>query len=227
MESPARSFEELRRRVHTGSTIHPSGGTDALTTASPLGRLRSRLESASRGLVSDPRPVVEMLARAWDDLDGSGCGGMASSKLARAEKLLWDPPLLSFVIERHGAMVAGGSSRAEMQRWVVDVEAGSVDVQTAGYRQARSMSPRLDVRPLAARAFEAANAGVDDDALKWWAVDRSKVTILVGKLIPDDGPKQTLIGRRRRLGDALHDQFTAAGWAHVLGSSPHTFVRVA
>jgi hypothetical protein len=36
------------------------------------------------------------------------------------EDLEWNPPMLSFIIERHGAMVLG-STRAENQRWEIDM----------------------------------------------------------------------------------------------------------
>ena len=39
----------------------------------------------------------------------------APHKLDRIEDLQWDPPELSFITERHGAMVVGESSREEIQ----------------------------------------------------------------------------------------------------------------
>jgi hypothetical protein len=41
--------------------------------------------------------------------------------LNRMEKPIWNPPILTFRIERHGA-AALGSSRAEVQEWTVDLE---------------------------------------------------------------------------------------------------------
>ncbi len=35
--------------------------------------------------------------------------------LDRTSNMMWDPPILSFDIERHGAIVAGGSGYAEIQ----------------------------------------------------------------------------------------------------------------
>jgi hypothetical protein len=65
--------------------------------------------------------IVNLLEGCWSELSGAHQGGMVSTKLYRAEKLRWDPPVLSFIIERHGAAV-NGSSRAALQKWWIDPE---------------------------------------------------------------------------------------------------------
>ena len=57
--------------------------------------------------------VQELLSECWNDIDGGDVDSMATFKLERMEQLRWNPPDLSFVIERHGAIVAGRSSRAQ------------------------------------------------------------------------------------------------------------------
>jgi len=54
----------------------------------------------------------------------------ADKLLGRMEEVLWSPPDLTFSIERHGA-AALGSSRAELQEWMIDVVAAIVH----GYRR--------------------------------------------------------------------------------------------
>ena len=75
-------------------------------------------------LAVPPPPAREIeahLAPVWDALAGDD-GGMTSRKLhGRMEVVLWNPPRLTFYIERHGATVLG-SSRAEVQEWTVDLE---------------------------------------------------------------------------------------------------------
>jgi hypothetical protein len=44
--------------------------------------------------------------------------------VSRAEELSWNPPILSFTIERHGA-TARGSSRAELHEWTVNLHEGT------------------------------------------------------------------------------------------------------
>ena len=59
--------------------------------------------------------VVPLLRECWQDFRGWDETSMQPRKLDRAEELHWNPPLLSFTIERHGAIVLG-STRAELQR---------------------------------------------------------------------------------------------------------------
>jgi hypothetical protein len=39
----------------------------------------------------------------------------------RAWRNAWDPPVLSFVVEQNSA-VGMGSTRAQLQRWLVDID---------------------------------------------------------------------------------------------------------
>jgi hypothetical protein len=69
----------------------------------------------------------------------------------RLEELDWDPPLISFRVERHGAMFLS-SSRAEMQAWMLNLNDGTKGFVTSGYRQARPREPNLDAGPIHASA---------------------------------------------------------------------------
>src|SRR3954447_10558198 len=72
--------------------------------------------------VSDVSRLEGLLANAWNALDSGSCGGMKGKKLFnRTENLWWDPPLILFVIERHGGTVMG-SSRAELQHWEINLD---------------------------------------------------------------------------------------------------------
>ena len=52
--------------------------------------------------------VEEVLASCWHNLNGGEEGGMEGHKLKnRMESVMWNPPLLEFDIERHGATVNG------------------------------------------------------------------------------------------------------------------------
>ena len=120
------------------------------------------------------------------------------------------PPKLTFRIERHGGTVCG-SSRAEMQYWVVDVDAATAMLEKSGRRQLRSMQPRLDVTPLAETVAELIVNGERHDWLKWHSPER--VRVLVGKILPErSAVKQTLAGRRRRFWAALYEKVESMGW---------------
>ena len=73
---------------------------------------------------------------------------MEPYKLNRMEKAEWQPPILSFVVERHGG-TALGSTRADLQHWTVNVETKEANCHIAGHRQLEPMQPRMDVKPLA------------------------------------------------------------------------------
>jgi hypothetical protein len=189
-----------------------------------LDHLRDYLTERLPGPIEDSAELLSVLVPAWPEIAGSGDEAMASTKLARIEEPHWDPPLLTFRIERHGAMAGGGSSRAEMQTWSVDVDKAEAHVETRGYRQVNAMQPRLDVEPIAAEIVSLVEGDIDDERLKWSA-DRSRVTVTVRRVIPTSGPKQTVEGRRKRFTKALVETMISAGWREVTGTLPCTWER--
>lgn len=80
--------------------------------------LLARLGPAPIKSLEGSSDLIALVAHAWDDLPLTepGAGGMTIEKLYRAEDLEWDPPKLSFRIERHGAVVVCGSKKASYQR---------------------------------------------------------------------------------------------------------------
>jgi hypothetical protein len=112
------------------------------------------------------------------------------------------------VIERHGG-TALGSTRAAKQRWGVNMDTQVVEEREIGFRQVRPPSPRLDVEPLAEELFRLIADHRGDGRLKW--LGDGSVQVLIGKVISDEGPKQTVTGRRRRFREALDSRVRAAG----------------
>ena len=165
-----------------------------------------------------------LLASCWDELDGGSEQGMEGLKLYyRVEDLCWQPPLLSFRIERHGATVQG-SVYAEMQGWSVNVEEGSAVCGLSGQRVVGKKQPPMKVEPLAKEIVELISAGKDDLRIKWYG--QSRVRIFVAAVIPQDSaPKQTVIGGRKRLAKALEESLASRGWNKISGTSPHTYGR--
>ena len=189
---------------------------------SALDNLRVYLTNTVPGPIEDMTKLLSVLVPAWEDIAGFSDTSMAYTKLDRIEEPQWNPPLLTFRMERHGGMVGGGSSRAEIQEWTVDVDKAEAIVETRGHRQMRPMQPRLDVEPLAVEIVSLIEGGVDDERLKWSA-DRSRVTVVIGQVIPDSGPKQTVTARRKRFKKMLSEALVAAGWQEVTGTSPNTW----
>ena len=157
------------------------------------------------------RSVVEGLLRdLWDNFGGSDEGGMQAYKLSgRCEDLCWQPPYLTFSIERHGCTV-NGSSRAEVQKWRVDLSTGTASIVSTGRRQLEPMSPRLNVKPLADKIARAIINEQKSQSLK--RCPDGRVKVLIGTVIPEDTYPQTVAGRRRRFRKALESLLEAGGW---------------
>lgn len=179
-------------------------------------KLKEYLATLSRGEISDADKVerVEiLLAEVWDQFEGLW-GGMAGYKIrGRLEDIKWDPPLLSFTIERHGA-AKYGSSRAELQNWVVDVEEGTSSYANTRYRQLCKRSPPLKTKPLAEQIGRIIVKRKDSKKLKW-SDDKTSVRLIIGGIIPDDTAKQTVAGRRKRFRRDLTEFLQEYGWQEI------------
>ena len=186
-----------------------------------LAALRRFLADVGPGHIEDAGALIEHLAPVWPSFSGPYDEAMSSGKLGRIEDPKWQPPLLTFVIERHGGFVLG-STRAELQQWTVDLDTLTASAEGVGRRQLRPLAPRLNVAPLVAEIAELIAAGIDDDRLGW-SSDRQTVRVRIGKIIPADGFAQTVAGRRRRFRDRLTAALAASGWS--VGTAAWTFVR--
>ena len=164
--------------------------------------LREFLHAQPVGAV-DQEALTRVLMSAWDLLDRDDTR-MEAFKLARLDGPAWDGSVLRFSVERHG-WTALGSTRAEVQHWVVDPDAATAVVERSTHRQLAPMAPRLDVRPLAREVAALIIDRVDDARLKWSA-DRAVATVRIGEIIPQESAaRQTVTGRRRRFRAALDE----------------------
>ncbi len=72
------------------------------------------LADVQPGLVEVSDHLENLLADAWDEFQGGDEESIAGYKVrGRLERVEWKPPLLSFVIERHGRTCVG-STRADL-----------------------------------------------------------------------------------------------------------------
>ena len=184
-----------------------------------IGELRqylARFAPRHRFRDDDANQLIGLLKGCWSSIGGSYEEAMAEHKLERAYDLEWQPPLLTFRIERHGSYMVG-SNRAEKQWWEIDIDqARVVELGTHGYRQVVPNAPRFDVKPLAEEIVGIACEGRDDERLRW-AADRSRVTLNLAKaldLATGPSPNQTREGRRKRLARAVQELMVASGWLH-------------
>ena len=189
-----------------------------------ISSLSQCLASVPPGSITDTGKLIELLYKCWSEFEGSTEHRMSADKLGRMEDVKWQPPKLTFTIERHGAMT-GGSSRAELQKWIVDIHEQRAHVGTTAYRQIYLHEKALRVEPLVERAVKAVGTlDSTDPCIK--ELPDGRVRVLVGKLVPADNVvKQTLAGRRKRFRKALEARLSEIGWVPVSDRAPYTYGR--
>jgi hypothetical protein len=183
--------------------------------------LLNELKNTPPGLVEVAAcdKIIDLLTACWSELEGANDTSMEAWKLHRAEGLSWNPPLLSFTIERHAATVLG-SSRAELQSWTVNLDLETARCAKESYRQLRPTASRLNVKPIAARVIDAVQQGpaASCDLLKDGIVEwngPNQLSIKHGALIPGGEYQQTVAGRRRRFRNELERRMRDIGWEFV------------
>jgi hypothetical protein len=184
-----------------------------MDTASMM-RLKGYLAGTGVGSVPDVASVEGLLAECWDSFGGSDEAGMEGSKLlGRMEDVRWQPPILSFIIERHGGTVCG-STRAELHHWEVDLDKGSARIVKVSHRQLVTMAPRLSIRALAAEIAEAVLGGWPNQHVR--REDDGSIRVLLSKIFPaGSGFQRTVASRRKRLIQYVSEKLAEQGWNPV------------
>lgn len=172
------------------------------------------LESMPPGPIAETADLEMLLAECWDDIPGANQQGMSGDKLpGRMEDVVWNPPVLAFVIERHGATV-NGSTKAERQKWVLDIVARTASWENVGYRPVRRRQSNLDLRPVAEEIAQLILARKPDQRLKW--NENGSVRVLIGEILPEGSAvAQTLAGRRMRFRKKLDQLLLSEGWQKI------------
>lgn len=173
------------------------------------------MASVAEGKLEGPQ-VDRLLASCWDELGDSGEGGMQGNKLAgRMESVYWAPPILSFVIERHGG-AACGSTRGELQYWEVDLDQKTARLVRSGRRQLKPMAKRLPIQSIAEEIVGKLLAGTDDPRIK--RLEDGTVKVIASAVVPSgSGFKRTVEGRRKRLVEGVAVGLKPHGWAKATG----------
>lgn len=174
------------------------------------------LSTAAPGPVPATAELDRLLAACWHEFSGDD-GGMKGEKLlGRMEEVAWEPPSLSFTIERHGGTVLG-SSRAQLQRWTLNLEKKLARSGEVGFRQVRAKQPRLDVAVLVEEIANLILKRQEDERLKWY--DDRRVRVFTSKvLLVRSAARQTVAGRRKRFRAALRERLVRDGWQEVRGN---------
>ena len=164
----------------------------------PIDELRNLLDDMAGDIKGTPK-LISALAVCWDGFDGSRAEAMESWKLQRMEKPEWNPPVFAFTIESHGGTVMG-STRAELQRWEIDLDTQEASCFSAGYRQVAPTSPRVNFQQVAQELAPLILSRQDDELLKW--KKDGSLQVIMTKVFPGS-VAQTLSSRSKRLKEEL------------------------
>jgi hypothetical protein len=179
---------------------------------SELDKLRQYLAALPTGTVGEVTPIEKLLAEAWDEFKGGDEGGMSAYKvLGRTEIMKWNPPVLTFDLERHGA-AARGSTRAEIQSWTINMAGSMASVASSGLRQVCPRDPNWDAEAVAQEIAQLIIDEHEDDQLIW--NQKGQVRPDFGNIVPGNN-KQTREGRSRRFRNALIANLLPHGWVYV------------
>lgn len=173
--------------------------------------------------------LLGRLAECWECFDGHHLERMEARKLDRAEKVRWEPPELTFTIERHGGTVLG-STRGELQHWCIDVMQARVFVSTSGHRQLTPAAKPLKLEATADDVARVVRDGSDDERVRW-DQQRTKATVNVSQALAQlerqegnrSHSEQTRAGRAKRLQRMIDDRLRPVGWRHL---GRNVFTRV-
>jgi hypothetical protein len=173
-------------------------------------RLKQHLSSLAAGKITDTVEVERLLAAVWDQLTSDESGMHGGKLLGRMEDVTWNPPILSFEIERHGGTVMG-STRAELQHWEVDIQNATCSLVKTGHRQLSPMAKRILIKPLVEEIVNALLCRSEDERIEW--TDTDSALVKTSKIFPKGSANQrTLAGRRTRFRDAFKCRLEEVGW---------------
>lgn len=194
------------------------------TSENIMERLQQFLQKIPAGTIFAERQpdLWGVLYNTWDEIEGSAEGKMTKDKIYRAKTMEWSPPILSFVVDRHGAFVQG-SSKEELVGWDIDVSTGKAVSYAKGYRQLRPQQKILDVKVLVTDIVTALSSGLDHAAFT--RKSDAEIEVHVGVIIPDVWPKQTVAGRRKRFRTELVKMMAIHGWIPKQKSRAYIFIR--
>ena len=182
-----------------------------------MNTLQQLLAALPPGSIPESTKLDKAVAACWDRFKGNAEGGMEGYKLVgRMENVQWQPPILTFTIERHGGTV-NGSTRAELQHWEINLDNRTACIVKEGHRQLQTMAPRVSVNAIAEEIAGLILSGSDDERIL--RLDDGSVKVRVSKVFAEgSGFKRTVEGRRKRLVERVRDQLVERGWIAVAGN---------
>lgn len=184
---------------------------------SDIGILHRALMAMPPGDITEKsqiKKIEEVLSICWDIFFGASETKMEGYKIVgRMEELVWEPPFLSFKIERHGRTV-NASTRADIHQWILDVERTTAKRKDSGFRQLSPMDKRFNAKITASEIVEIILSGAEDPRLDW-NENRQIVKVNIGMVVPDGNAKSTAVGRRKRFREECVQLLNEHGWKTI------------
>ncbi|MBT6851468.1 MAG: hypothetical protein HOA16_09765 [Opitutae bacterium] len=128
-------------------------------------------------------------------------------------KVEWHPPVISFELERHGAIAVGYSTYAEVYRIGLDLESGEPQKTYPKKRQVKKPSPAMKSKEKAAEIIDAVGKrGKHPGILRKDDVVRIKIDCF----IPSEGVvKKTLESRRKNVRAKVDQGLVELGYEKI------------
>jgi hypothetical protein len=137
---------------------------------------------------------------------------MKAPTLAEISSLQWEPPLLSYTIQRK---MPAGSARTALQSWSIDLNHNRATcVRSWIDRQVPERPGQVSAESVPGELVDAICGRTNDRRLRW---ERdATVRILMAKVFPyESGSMQTVAGRRKRLREELTTLLADRGWREL------------
>ncbi|OGP93618.1 MAG: hypothetical protein A2157_03795 [Deltaproteobacteria bacterium RBG_16_47_11] len=159
--------------------------------------------------------ILELLESGWNELEGSDYEAMEPWKVKRAEDLRWISPELFFLLERHGATVMG-STRAEMQVWIVNLEKRRAAVEQGVYRQLYPKDKAWHAKSVAEEITNIILSGSPDPRIQ--RTKSGRIKLISSEIFPSSVYRQTQQDRIRRFYRELMRILESYGYKRVHGN---------
>ncbi len=171
--------------------------------------LKKHLAGLPQGEVATSRTLISLLAGCWHDIGGAPRQGMKAPTLAEISSLQWEPPLLSYTIQRK---MPAGSQHTALQAWSLDLNHNRATcVKSWIDRQVPERPGQMNAESVAGELAEAIFGRNNDRRLRWGR--DATVRVLMAKVFSyGSGSMQSVAGRRKRLREELTRLLTDRGW---------------
>ena len=177
--------------------------------------LRNFLASLPPGSIAAPSRLERILASSCHDFEYSTQENMKAGELKNREmeEVEWNPPTLSFTIQRYRVTLLG-SATSERQRWAVNVDTKEALCYNAGSGQTTPSQPPLNVEPIAEEVVRLVKNHQKTEWLKWQ--NDGSVHVVMGKVLPvSTNLNKHLSQKRERFLAKVDESLTTAGWMKI------------